>query len=874
MLRLFPDQADDLLDVAALPPTDKTELNYRTRPLTHEQELRLTLLVLFGTAPMALSLSVPAFVFTSSHPWIDDLVFAGGPVLVLWLFLRRLTGAIVRWEVILGCVFFFSSTGGLLWEWAHRGEGWSWHLAAVIAWVSSSLIARQMAAWILVAPTVDHERLKRWKVNLPRLVPHGLSLDCPELLTYSVSPLLVASAWWLASRLAMELPGGIWAWPFTFALSSVGIWLAWHVVASPLLPWPSLQRSWRLTWQALMVFVTYDIHHTPAAGVFRFPTRWLRSPWHRWGLLMATLVVIGFGYGTSCPSPASMLIDHGMFVGPLLVNFLSASITGPLVVACTLWLSAGTLLARFDQELSQLQGEDSSEWDNYIDRIVNSEDELEREHLLLGTSESGDYPILVHQDIHDQHAHILGDSGASKTALGIAPQVTQKIARGDSTVVIVDLKGDKALFETCRREAERNGKLKFRWLSNEVGRSTFGFNPFMQSHNQQLSVEQLTQQLLQGLSLDYGIQYGAGYFTAMNEIVMNNVLRESGAKSFRELSEHLSDRRWYSSIGGYEEDWKQARHLSALVKRLGSSEAINVVPGMHPEQPQVHEQAIDVTNLFEEPQVIYLWLRSAVEPTNAPAIARLFLWAMFTAASHQPQDENRVYFFVDEMQQIISDGIKLIFEQFRDLGGTIIAAHQTAGQLRRQGTDLGDTIDSCTAVKQVFRASDLYSLERLEKMSGTRRYKMPTWYQRYERGTGELTERYDPLIAEEGLVRITEEERPRYDRNELLAISSRRQSSLVRFTFGSGYTQFAGATIPMVSQYHISFDTYKERRRKPWPTSPGAFTIKPPVKTKPVEQSQTNMEPRAKNGSKRNKTAKQRERVFLNKSKSTRKTNG
>ena len=103
-----------------------------------------------------------------------------------------------------------------------------------------------------------------------------------------------------------------------------------------------------------------------------------------------------------------------------------------------------------------------------------------------------------------------------------------------------------------------------------------------------------------------------------------------------------------------------------------------------------------------------------------------------------------------------------------------------------------------------------------------------SWYQSYERGTGELTERYDPLLAEEGQVRITEEERARYDRNELLAISSRRQSSLVRFTFGEGYTQFAGATIPVLSQFHISFEQYLKRRREPWPTAPGAFTIKPP----------------------------------------------
>ena len=100
-------------------------------------------------------------------------------------------------------------------------------------------------------------------------------------------------------------------------------------------------------------------------------------------------------------------------------------------------------------------------------------------------------------------------------------------------MVIVDLKGDKALFESCRREAARTRRLRFRWISNEVGKTTFGFNPFLQSHNAKLSVEQLTQQLLQGLSLDYGIKYGAGYFTAMNEIVLNNVLRETGARSFQ-----------------------------------------------------------------------------------------------------------------------------------------------------------------------------------------------------------------------------------------------------------------------------------------------------------------------------------------------------
>ncbi len=172
---------------------------------------------------------------------------------------------------------------------------------------------------------------------------------------------------------------------------------------------------------------------------------------------------------------------------------------------------------------------DTTDWDNYVDRIINSNDALEREHFLRGTSEIGDYPILVHNKIQDMHEHVTGDTGASKTSLGISPLATQLIARAESSVVIIDLKGDQALFETCRREAARTRKLRFRWLTNEVGKTTFGFNPFLQSHNTKMTREQLTQELLQGMSLDYGIRYGAGYFTAMNEIVMNNVVKATGA---------------------------------------------------------------------------------------------------------------------------------------------------------------------------------------------------------------------------------------------------------------------------------------------------------------------------------------------------------
>ena len=49
---IFPPAHEDPLDAAALPLVDNTELNYRTRPLPPENELRMVLLVLFGPLPV------------------------------------------------------------------------------------------------------------------------------------------------------------------------------------------------------------------------------------------------------------------------------------------------------------------------------------------------------------------------------------------------------------------------------------------------------------------------------------------------------------------------------------------------------------------------------------------------------------------------------------------------------------------------------------------------------------------------------------------------------------------------------------------------------------------------------------------------------
>ena len=84
-IQLFPDLADDLLDADSLPPTDRTELNYRTRPLSPGKELRLTLLILLAPVPMLISISAIVGSLVWLHPIFEHVVFSATVLMSIWL---------------------------------------------------------------------------------------------------------------------------------------------------------------------------------------------------------------------------------------------------------------------------------------------------------------------------------------------------------------------------------------------------------------------------------------------------------------------------------------------------------------------------------------------------------------------------------------------------------------------------------------------------------------------------------------------------------------------------------------------------------------------------------------------------------------------
>ena len=577
----------------------------------------------------------------------------------------------------------------------------------------------------------------------------------------------------------------------------------------------------------------------------------------------------------------------------LLTVICAAILPALFIVGMTIAI-AGRTLASFEGAIEEAIKEDErkqqeqlipwrSPWDNRIDRIVNSANDLEREHLYLGRSIVDDAPIWLHLPMLKMHAHIVGDSGSGKTALGVIPLMSQLIARshdderegnGPSSTVIIDLKGDMALFETARLEAERAG-LPFKWFTNVSGLSSFVFNPLAQGHWGKLTANQKSQGLAQALSLEYGEGYGRGHFSALSEGVITRTFeRFPEIQSFTQLRKRWATRAAFEVIGDLE-DWKESKHLLSLIGKLAQIEPLNVLPEdptiPNEEQPQIPwRHRIDMDDVFDRSQVVFFSLASLLEPTTVSPVAKLAVMALLQASAlRSSQKKNQVYVFIDEFQRILSENISVMMEQARSMKIAFILSNQTLSQLDQRALQLSEIIESCTAFKQVFRASDLPTLQRLEAQSGMAIERRIRWKQgiladsdidsmldpnlapvastqgpvemswsrqtvvagnrAFSSGRGTASAASEPDLASR-MIEVQENVVAKFSRNEILQISSQPMMSLVKFTEDSGFVQYGGQYVGLACEYPMPWLAYKERSGAVWP-APDERTIlvgKPP----------------------------------------------
>lgn len=468
----------------------------------------------------------------------------------------------------------------------------------------------------------------------------------------------------------------------------------------------------------------------------------------------------------------------------LLLSFLQCFLFHILIFITMCLAVFGRALPKYAEALEGLKSP-ITDWQGYVYRLQNSKNTLSSSYLWLGVHATEDYPILLYRKILGEHAHLLGDSGSGKTALGMAPLLAQ-LASSDA-VVVIDLKGDMALFQT----ALQAGGDRFKFFTNEVGKATHVFNPIGQFSSEHISLNQICEIFLSALGLDHGEGYGRSYYSRVARNVLSKTITEyPDLTSFDELREKV--KKITTSI----QDANDSFELIAVIESLAAYPQLNYVG-----EDEIARNGINMPQVIKNREVVYFWLPAAIESATVKEIAKLALYTLFSSAyQHQrdTQETPRLWVFIDEFQHIASLNFKLILQQARSMGMGLILANQSDNDLWTADVDLKGTVQSNTRFKQIFSIGNPKERMELSQASGEAVYE---------------THWDTPDRPSDGVGKLG----PRLMLNDIIALSDEPDTSIVIVSRGEGYTQFGGYAFPVRGSYHITEEEYERRKNAAWP---------------------------------------------------------
>lgn len=536
--------------------------------------------------------------------------------------------------------------------------------------------------------------------------------------------------------------------------------------------------------------------------------------------------------------------EHGHYMPWFFLLPLFVQMTLPLCILVAAFAPNVRKLKKLEGKLNDEKKEDQrSEWQWYVDRIRTSphvaKDAMETkvresDHLFIGIEEQFGYPVLLDRKVLSEHTYIAGETGSGKTSMGIMPMLIQLIRGSEQTnpedgrtsrspvppIVILDLKGDPALFHTVKAEAEfratqdavaggmdpenKEGieavkKKAFAFFSPEKDRSSHVFNPFDNLDYGSHSIIQICNILIDSLSLNHGEGYGRGYYTAKNRLALASALAsENKPTNFKELLNNVHKE---VGKGGTRDLYELLAVIDALLHypQLGTGEGV-------PE-----DQIIRMSEVIEQRRVVYFYLPAAMESISVREIAKLALFTLFTAMIKRQRSgvdgasPRQCYVFIDEFQRIAGENFKIILEQARGFGLGAVLANQCQSDLKTVSADLRPTIRTNTRTKFFFSMSDPMEIQDLTTTSGQEIATLQT----YASIPGTMEKGAGSSAIESLKNRITI--------NDILAISDSPTGMIMQVSRGSGYSQFGGRPVMVRSTWPIPSEHYQYYAEQPWP---------------------------------------------------------
>lgn len=589
-------------------------------------------------------------------------------------------------------------------------------------------------------------------------------------------------------------------------------------------------KSLRVIPQAWLSWLSYQPQQANLPGIFRSPSG---TRWHRVYLVAAAVFALTLPIGHLLVTELRTVDTKGENLDYINLAILAVSMfCVPAFFAFFLPVSIAftVLLDGANFQRTEIRPDD---WQTMIDDLRNSTDPVERESIYIGRNVADGSPLLVPRKVFAEHAHFLGDSGSGKTSLGLAPLIEQLVAGPDCSVVVIDLKADSLeLYATLAAAAKKknaSGKTRpLKHFSSEAALGTFAFNPFQQQAIADLDLYLKTDILCSALGLDYGTDYGEGYFSSANAAVLFQALkRNPEIGSLQEAADRVRDLINLAPAKELSRATKDAgNHVLMVLDRLGSIEALNVTASTG-HSAKVEAESIDLSNLFLKPQLTYFHLPSTLAPHTAPEIARLVVSSLLVAAK-QTERNHPVYLVIDEFQRMVAKNLEMILQIARSMGVSVVLANQTMQDLRGSRSNLIPAIEGNCRYRQWFSVPLAEEREQLLQASGQ---------------TIETFENVSVSTAADGTTSTTRSAQqtilPRLSTNDLLLCSDHPLQSIVRIARGEGYAQLGGMSCIVESAYHISAEEYQARRRLTWPAEQDGTFVPGQAKKEPAKPAAT-----------------------------------
>ncbi len=549
------------------------------------------------------------------------------------------------------------------------------------------------------------------------------------------------------------------------------------------------------------------------------------------------IATVGSAWFAHTPKTWIQMASRNIFTDPVvsLASFalaiFNAFLLPPLFLVAAVQDSLVSVALQYRKLEERVGREDTrSPWDWFVDRLRNSShtapDPLapetairESDHLFLGLEAENGFPVLLHRNILEEHVYISGGSGSGKTSLGILSLLVQLIRSpipedsgsegGMPPMVVIDLKGEYALFHTVREEvrkqAEREGRTledAFRLFTTEKDMATHYFNPVGDMTYPDRYVADLANLLLDALELNHGPGYGRSYYSRKNYMVLHNALQANDAATFDDLCEQLT-----RATKGNADERNQAFELMATL--YGLTEFTQLKPPQNVDPSEI----ISMRQVIEKRQVVYFWLPTVESSIIAREIANLALFSYFSAMRQRAKSRlplRQGYLVVDEFQKLAGDRFSVILQQARGFGLSTILSNQSISDLKAPSYDLRPTVLQNTRMKLFFSFTDCRDMNDFAKRSGD-----------------------ELAYARSGVYELAGDQQPDapfFDRwshvvkskvttNDMLRVTDHPLQAYLDIRSGSGYTQFGGATLPLQMFHPVRWSDFKRRRDVlPWPS--------------------------------------------------------